>query len=157
MRGPSIEPMSESDGSKVGDCSPACTKVIEFITNLEVEPDTGRSHTSYIDIDGYRHINIFVHFSQDASDEPPVDLGVIFAFDSNGQMGSRRYVNFEENLPYPQSINFIQVSGRGSWGGEGEGSRYLARFPIMGPFIRVFVYNQAPIGRIVSVWGYLVS
>jgi hypothetical protein len=34
---------------------------------------------------------------------------------------------------------------------------YVARFPVMGPFIEVFVYNQAPIQRKVSVWGYLVS
>jgi len=27
----------------------------------------------------------------------------------------------------------------------------------MGPYVEVFVYNRAPIERVVSVWGYLVS
>ena len=82
----------------------------------------------------------------------------IFAFDSNGRMGARRYVNLELNLSGPQSTNFIEVSGRGSWHGSPHNiSSYLARFPVMGPFIEVFVYNRAPTKRTVSVWGYLVS
>ena len=36
-------------------------------------------------------------------------------------------------------------------------SSYLARFPVMGPFVEVFVYNRAAMARKVSVWGYLVS
>ncbi len=97
-------------------------------------------------------------FSQVAADEPPVDLGVVFAFDASGTMGARRYVNLEQNVSSPQSTNFIEVSGRGSWHGSPHNiSTYLARFPVMGPFIEVFVYNRAAIARKVSVWGYLVS
>ncbi len=32
-------------------------------------------------------------------------------------------------------------------------SSHVARFPVMGPFVEVFVYNQAPVKREVSVWG----
>ncbi len=128
------------------------------MTDVELPPSVGISVPPYTSIDGYRHINIVTRFSQVAADEPPVDLGVIFAFDANGTMGARRYVNLEQNLSGPQSSNFIEVSGRGSWHGNPHNiSTYLARFPVMGPFVEVFVYNRAPLKRKVSVWGYLVS
>ena len=65
------------------------------MTDHEVPPNVGISLPPYTNIDHYRYINIFVRFSQAAADEPPVDLGVIFAFDANGTMGARRYVNLE--------------------------------------------------------------
>jgi len=106
----------------------------------------------------YRYINIFVRFSQDEADEPPVDLGVVFAFAANGEMGARCYANLEANLSSPQSTQFIEVSGRGSWhGSQWKLSSYVARFPVMGPFVQVFIYNRAPAKRRVSVWAYLVS
>jgi len=99
-----------------------------------------------------------VQFSQKESDEAPVDLGVIFEFDKSGKLGARRYVNLEDNLPRPQSTNFMDISGRGSWHGSPHNiSSYVARFPIMGPFVQVFVYNHEAATRTVSVWGYLVS
>jgi hypothetical protein len=141
-----------------GPCNPACTTIVRFMTDHVLPPSVGISLPPYTSIDGYRHINIFVRFTQAAVDEPPVDLGVIFACDVNGAMGARRYVNLGHNLSGPQSTNFIEVSGRGSWHGSPQNiSSYLARFPVMGPFIEVFVYNRAPIQRTVSVWGYLVS
>jgi hypothetical protein len=73
-------------------------------------------------------------------------------------MGARRYVNLEENVAGPQSTNFVQVSGAGTWhGSQHKISSYLARFPVMGPYVQVFVYNRAPEKRKVSVWGYLVA
>lgn len=141
-----------------GPCNPACTKTIKFLTDHELPPGVGISLPPYTNIDGYRHINIFVRFTQEAADEGPVDLGVIFAFGASGTMGARRYANLEENLSAPQSTNFIGVSGQGSWHGSPHNiSTYLARFPVMGPFVQVFVYNRAPIERKVSVWAYLVS
>ena len=141
-----------------GPCNPACTKVVKLLTDHEVPPNVGISMPPYTNIDRYRYINIFVRFSQAAADEPPVDLGVIFAFDANGTMGARRYVNLEQNVSSPQSTNFIEVSGRGSWHGSPHNiSSYLARFPVMGPFVEVFVYNRAAMARKVSVWAYLVS
>ncbi len=150
--------MANKPISTPGMCNPACTKIVKFMTDHELPSSVGISLPPYTKIDGYRHINIFVRFSQKAADEPPVDLGVIFAFDAGGTMGARRYVNLEENLSGPQSTNFIEVSGQGSWhGSQWNISSYLARFPVMGPFIQVFVYNRAPIKRTVTVWGYLVS
>jgi hypothetical protein len=141
-----------------GPCNPACTKVIKFMTDREVLSSVGISLPPYTNIDGYRYINIFVRFTQASADEPPVDLGVIFAFDANGTMGARRYVNLEQNLSGPQSTNFIEVSGRGSWHGSPHNiSSYVARFPVMGPFVEVFIYNRAALKRKVTVWGYLVS
>jgi hypothetical protein len=141
-----------------GPCNPACTNIIKFMTDHELPPSIGISLPPYTSIEGYRHINIIVQFTQAAADEPPVDLGVIFAFDANGTMGTRRYVNLEQNLSGPQSTNFIEVSGQGSWHGSPSNiSSYLARFPVMGPFVEVFVYNRAAIKRKVSVWGYLIS
>ncbi|MFC1606376.1 hypothetical protein ACFL47_00275 [Candidatus Latescibacterota bacterium] len=141
-----------------GSCNPACTKTVKFMNNRVLPPSVGISLPPYTNIDGYRHINIFVQFSQTAADEPPVDLGVIFAFNTKGTMGARRYVNLEENLSGPQSTNFIEVSGRGSWHGSPHNiSTYMVRLPVMGPYVEVFIYNRAPIKRTVSVWGYLVS
>lgn len=139
-------------------CNLACTKVVKFLTDHELPPSVGISLPPYTGVDGYRYLNLFVRFTQKAADEAPVDLGVIFAFDANGALGARRYVNLEHNLSGPQSTNFIEVSGRGSWHGSPHNiSSYVARLPVMGPFVEVFVYNRAPIKRTVSVWGYLVS
>ncbi len=143
---------------KQGPCNPACTKIVKFMTNHKLPASIGISLPPYTNVDGYRHINIFVQFSQLTANEPPVDLGVIFAFDGNGTMGARRYVNLESNLSGPQSTNFIEVSGLGSWSGSPHNvSHYSARLPVMGPFVEVFLYNRAPIDRVISVWGYLVS
>jgi hypothetical protein len=139
-------------------CLPACTKIVKFMTDHEVPPSVGINIGPYIELNGYRHINIFVQFSQVAASEKPVDLGVVFAFDANGTMGARRYVNLEQNVGSQQSTNFVEVSGQGSWhGSPGNMSSYLARFPVMGPFVEVFVYNREAIKRKVTVWGYLVS
>jgi hypothetical protein len=141
-----------------GPCNPACTKVVKFMTDHEVQPNIGISLPPYTSIDGYRYINLFVQFTQASADEPSVDLGVIFAFDASGTMGARRYVSLDQNLSGPQSTNFIEVSGQGSWHGSPHNiSSYLARFPVMGPFIEVFIYNRAATVRKVTVWGYLVS
>jgi hypothetical protein len=135
-----------------------CTKVVQFMTDREIPANTGISLPPYTEVDGYRHINIFLTFTQEKADEPPVDLGVIFAFDANGTMGARRYVNLEANVPGPQNTNFIEVSGAGSWHGSPHNiSSYAARLPVMGPFVEVFVYNRAPIPRTASVWAYLVA
>ena len=139
-------------------CDRPCTKVIKFMTDRSLPASTGISLPPYTKVDGYRYVNIFVRFSQQTADESPVDLGVVFAFDRGGKMGARRYVNLEANLPSPQSTHFIEVSGSGSWhGSQWKVSSYLARFPVMGPYVQVFVYNRAPKKRTVSVWGYLVS
>lgn len=142
-------------------CDAPCTKVIKFMTDKEIGPNVGISLPPYTKVDGYRYLNLFMHFSQAVPNEPPVDLGVMFAFDKNGALRSRRYVNLEENVAPPQGTNMITVSGSAAFHGAPAGgvgiSAYNARLPIMGPFVQVFIYNQAPEARTVSVWGYLVS
>lgn len=139
-------------------CTPACTETIQLITDAELPPNTGIDAGSYTRVDGFRFINIFVQFTQETGDELPVDLGVMFAFDADGKLGTRRYVNLEANVQNPQDTNFIEVSGQDSWGGQPfDTSNYLARLPVMGPYVMVFVYNRAPTARRVTVWGYLVA
>jgi hypothetical protein len=139
-------------------CSMPCTKVVKFMTDHEVPANVGISLPPYTEVDGYQHINIFVRFTQQKSDEPPVDLGVIFAFDASGTMGARCYANLEANVPAQQPVNFIEVSGAGTWHGSPHNiSTYTVRLPVMGPFVEVFVYNRAPFVRKVSVWAYLVA
>jgi hypothetical protein len=139
-------------------CEHPCTKIVKFMTRQSIGANVGISEGAYTDIDGYRHINIFVSFTQKKSDEAPVDLGVMFAFDANGKLAARCYVNLEPNVPNPQGTNFIDVSGTGTWHGSPYNiSRYVARFPVLGPFVQVFVYNRAPVKRTVDVWAYLVA
>jgi len=141
-----------------GPCGFPCTTVVKLLTDKEIPANVGISMPPYTEVDGYRHVNIYVRFDQKEFDEEPVDLGVIFAFDGDGEMGARRYVNLEENLAGPQTTNFISVSGSGAWHGSQWGiSSYLARFPVMGPYLQVFVYNRADRPRKVSVWAYLVG
>lgn len=128
------------------------------MTDEDVPDNVGISKPPYKNSDGYRHIHIFVRFTQKEGDELPVVLGVIFAFSTGGEMGARRHANLEENLPGPQTTNFIEVSGSASWhGSQWKISSYMARFPVMGPYGQVFVYNRAAVKIKVSVWAYLVS
>ena len=139
-------------------CNRPCTKIVKFLTDHEVPANLGISVPPYTECDGYRYINVFVRFSQEEPGELPVDLGVIFAFEENGEMGARRYVNLEANLPSPQTTQMVSVSGSGTWhGSQTKISSYLARFPVMGPYVQVFVYNKAAIKRTVNVWAYLTS
>ncbi len=142
---------------KHGPCNPACTKVLKIYTDHDLPPSVGISTGTYQSDDGYRYVNIFVQFTQEKASEAPVDLGVVFAFDASGALGARRYANLEANLSSPQSTNFIEVSGSGSWHGSPKISSYMARFPALGPFFQVFVYNREAAKRKVSVWAYLVS
>lgn len=139
-------------------CDHPCTDVIELLTDHEVPANVGISVPPYTRVDGFRHVHLYVEFTQTDPEEEPVDLGVAFALDSGGAMGTRRYVNLEENLPGPQSTNFVSVSGQGTFHGTQWGvSRYMARLPVMGPYLQVFVYNRADQARKVSVRGYLVG
>ena len=139
-------------------CNPACTKVIKFYTDKEIPANTGISQPPYNSVDGYRYINIFVTFTQETANEQPVDLGVIFAFDEQGTMRARRYVNLEANVAAQQPVNMINVSGAGTWHGSPHNlSSYAVRLPVMGPFVEVFPFNRGTTPRKINVWAYLVS
>ena len=136
-------------------CPDRCADIIQFMTDNEIPANTGISIPPYRSVSGYKFLNVFVQFDQKAANEPPVDLGIIFAFDANGTMGSRRYVNLESNVAAPQQTNFIGVSGANSWHGAQGISSYNVRIPVMGPFVQVFPFNNAPMARHVTIWGYV--
>ena len=68
--------MATRKTNPTGPCNPACTKVIKFLTNREVPANVGISVPPYTKIDGYRHINIFVRFDQEAFDEEALSAEV---------------------------------------------------------------------------------
>jgi hypothetical protein len=115
--------------------------------NLAANTGTSGVHTN---IDGYRYINIYVKFTQQQNTDPSIVLGVTFSLDGTVAWQARRYVNMEENLSYPQALNYIEVNGIGPLS-------YIVRFPVMGPFVRIHIYNRASYERTVSVWAYLVA
>jgi hypothetical protein len=53
-----------------GPCNPACTTIVRFMTDDKLPASVGINLPPYTSIDGYRHINIFVRFTQVAADEP---------------------------------------------------------------------------------------
>ncbi len=139
-------------------CQFACSKVIKFFTDKEIGPNMGISQPPYNEVDGYRYLNLFVQFNQESANELPVNLGVIFAFDGSGTLGSRRYVNLESNVPASQGVNFVDVSGAGTWHGSPHNrSTYTVRIPVMGPYVEVFPFNKHDKSRKVSIWGYLTT
>jgi hypothetical protein len=132
------------------------TKVITFYNNAIIPAGIGISSGTYTRVDGYRFINIFVEFEQQAADEKPVSLGVIFAFDAGGTLGSRRYFNFEQNFTAPADPQMITLSGANSWHGSPHNiSTYTARLPVMGPYVQVFPFNQEGKARQFSIRAYL--
>jgi hypothetical protein len=136
----------------------ANTKVIKFYDNATIPAGIGISSGTYTPVDGYRYINIFVQFEQHAAAEQPVSLGVVFAFDSSGTMGSRRYFNFEQNFSGTADPQMITLSGEGSWHGSPHDiSTYTARLPVMGPYVQVFPFNQEPKDRKFSIRAYLTD
>jgi hypothetical protein len=131
--------------------------VIKFMTDHTIPPNVGINVGSYLPVDGYRYVNVFVQFKQVDATEAPVDLGVMFAFDQSGKLGAGHYSNWEANLPTSQTTNRIEISGSQTWHGNPHNvSCYIARFPVMGPYLQVFVYNRASIQRTASVWVYAV-
>ncbi len=136
----------------------ADTKVITFYDDQVIPPGIGISGGAYMPIDGYRYINIFVEFEQTSADEKPVSLGVMFAFSSDGKLGSRRYFNFEQNFNGTANPQMITLSGEGSWHGAPHNrSSYTARFPVMGPYIQVFPYNNENKERKITIKAYLTT
>ncbi|MFN3396440.1 MAG: hypothetical protein ACK4Z9_06565 [Thermodesulfovibrionales bacterium] len=136
----------------------ADTKVITFYENHTIPAGIGISTGVYTDVDGYRFINIFVEFEQLAADEKPVSLGVMFAFTSDGKQGSRRYFNFEQNFTGTANPQMITLSGEGSWHGAPHNrSTYIARLPVMGPYVQVFPFNHEAKDRKITIKAYLTT
>jgi hypothetical protein len=134
----------------------AVTKVITFYENDTIPAGVGISKGTYVNVDGYRFINIVVEFEQDDAGEDPVSLGVMFAFNSSGALGSRNYYNFEQNFSYTPEPQMITLSGNNSWHGSPHNiSSYTARLPIMGPYVQVFPFNHEQKARRITIKAYL--
>ena len=134
------------------------TKIITFYEGYTIPAGTGVSSGVYTEVDGYRYINIFVEFEQQERDEAPVSLGVVFAFNRSGKLGSRRYFTFEENFEGTADPQMITLSGKDSWhGAQWKKSSYTARLPIMGPYVQVFPFNQEKKERELNIIAYLTT
>ncbi len=136
----------------------ADTKVITFYENHTIPAGIGISSGSYTKVDGYRFVNITVEFEQASPSEKPVSLGVMFAYGTGGELGSRRYFNFEQNFAGDANPQMVTLSGANSWHGSPHNkSSYTARLPIMGPYIQVFPFNHEAKARKITIKAYLVS
>lgn len=134
----------------------AKTETITIYDNHTIPANMGISTGTYTKVDGYRYVNIVVEFEQKAADERPVSLGVVFAHSVNGKLGARRYFTFEENFTSPADPQMITLTGKNSWHGHPhDKSSYIARLPIMGPYVQVFPFNQHDQPRKISVVLYL--
>ena len=140
------------------DCCMVQTKTIIIYENYAVPANMGISTGVYTEADGYRYVNVAVEFEQKDPGEEPVSLGVMFAHSQNGKWGSRRYFTFEENFSAPADPQMITLTGKGSWHGHPhDKSSYIARLPIMGPFLQVFPFNHHNHERKFSIVLYLTS
>ena len=138
-------------------CCAVKTQTITIYEDQSIPANTGIS-SAYTEVDGYRYANIVVEFEQKAADEEPVSLGAIFAHSQDGKWGSRRYFTFDENLSASPDPQVITVSGKDSWHGHPHDvSRYIARVPIMGPYLQVLPFNLHNEARILSVVIYLTE
>ncbi len=135
----------------------AQTRVLRLMLETEVAAGTELSIPPYNDITGFRYINVVVRYTHEDPSQPPMDLGVEFGFDEKGLLTTRNYANLEENIPSPQSLTQFQVAGPESDGTPNKVVSYVVRVPVMGPFVEVFIKNNASVNRKVTVWGYLLA
>ena len=82
------EPSSRSEHNK------SFSKIIPIYENTQIPGNTGISE-GFVEVDGYRYVNIVVEYEQKAAEEAPLSLGVVFAHDAKGKLGSRRYFTFD--------------------------------------------------------------
>ena len=145
-------------GCVTANCCTAKTKTVTIYNDHSIPANTGISTGAYTEVDGYRYVNIAVEFEQKTPDEEPVALGVIFAHSQNGKWGSRRYFTFDQNFSGMADPQMITVSGKASWHGHPHNkSSYIARLPVMGPFLQVFPFNQHNEARKLSIVFYLTE
>lgn len=134
------------------------TEVIVIYDDHPIPASTGISTGVYTNVDGYRYVNVVTEFEQTAADEDPVSLGIMFAHNASGKLAARRYFNFEENFSLPADPQMITLSGKNSWHGHPhDKSSYVARIPVMGPFVQVFPFNHHDAGRKISIVLYLLK
>lgn len=132
------------------------SKMVTVYDDTPIGADMGISTGSCLEVDGWRYANVFVEFEQHGPDEKPLSLGVVFAPEAGGKCGARRYFTFEENFSGEADPRMITLSGKGSWhGSPHDKSSYVARLPVMGPYLQVFPYNHHSAPRKFSIVIYL--
>lgn len=145
-------------GCVTTNCCTIKTKTITIYNDQSIPANSGISTGVYTEVDGYRYVNIAVEFEQKSPNEEPVSLGVVFAHSQNGKWGSRRYFTFDQNFFGMADPQMITVTGKASWHGHPhDKSSYIARLPIMGPFLQVFPFNHHNEARKLSVVLYLTE
>jgi hypothetical protein len=145
-------------GCNTTECCKVQTKTITIYENDTIPANIGISTGVYTNVDGYRYVNIAVEFEQNAANESPVSLGVVFAHSSTGQWGAGRYFTFEENFSAPANPQMITLTGGNSWHGPPHNkSSYIARLPIMGLYLQVFPFNHHSETRRFSIVLYLTT
>ncbi len=150
--------MISIQGCYTTSCCKVNTKTITVYEDHSIPANIGISTGVYTEVDGYRYVNIAVEFEQKTATEEPVSLGVTFAHSQNGKWSSRRYFTFEENFSAAADPQMITVSGKASWGGSPHNkSTYIARLPIMGPYLQVFPFNHHNEARKFSIVLYLTE
>ena len=91
----------------------ASTKVLKFYTDHTIPAGIRISSGVCTNVDGYRYINIFVEFHQDAANEKPVDLRVIFAFDNRGyKLVPAGYISCKFYLSHKTIEDIDEFSGK---------------------------------------------
>lgn len=139
-------------------CCTVKTKAITIYNDQSIPANSGVSTGVYTEVDGFRYVNITVEFEQKTPNEEPVSLGVVFAHSQDGKWGSRRYFTFDQNFPGMADPQMITVTGKASWHGHPhDKSSYIARLPVMGPFLQVFPFNHHNEARKLSVVLYLTE
>jgi len=134
------------------------SKIISVYDNAVIPGSRGISTGTYTSVDGYRYVNISVEFEQNAAEEAPLSLGVVFALDATGKLGSRRYITYDQTFSEPADPQMITISGKGCWHGSPHNkSSYIARFPVIGPYLQVFPFNNHGEPRKFSVALYLTN
>jgi len=140
------------------DCCGVNTKTVTIYSDQSIPANTGISTGTYTQVDGYRYVNVVVEFEQNTANEQPLSLGVMFAHDQSGKLGSRRYFTFDENFSGAADPQMITVTGAASWhGSQHKKSSYIARLPIMGPYVQVFPFNHHSEARKFSISLYLTE
>lgn len=139
-------------------CCKVSTNAVTIYDAHSIPANTGISTGVYTAVEGYRYVNIAVEFEQKTASEEPVSLGVMFAHSASGRMGARRYFTFDENFSGPADPQMITVTGKASWHGQPHNkSSYIARLPIMGPYVQVFPFNRHDEERKISIVLYLTD
>ena len=133
------------------------SKKLVIYDHCAIPGNRGISTGNYIDIDGYRYVNVFVEFEQDTAQEEPLSTGIVF-YTGPGETGAGRCFSFEKGAGVPGDPDMISASGKNSWhGAQWRKSSYIVRLPVMGPYMQVFPFNHHARERKFSITVYLTK